>query len=220
MSKHISSSACAAAVLSLTVAMAQTAAQDTRTARADAQELTVTGCVARGTGANQAGQFMLNNAVASNMPTSQIGAVSNVDARAAGVEATGTVAGGVAQPSTTESDQTPATERGTHGAHGAVGTSGHEDPGPARRETGATGGRTDSRTSSSVAAHPSAPAYVLIAGRDTLSKWVGQRVEITGRIAGANHPTGPAGTTGTAPSAASTPRLQVTSVRPVPGNCL
>ena len=254
MSKRIVSSACAAAVLSFAVATAQTTTDQSRRqypttgstqgttrtqtqstprtptnrgARAEAQQVVISGCVARGTAANQAGQYLLNNAVMANIATGQIGAAGSVDVNGnvngGFVETTGTIAGGVTQTPGTENDQTPASERAA--TSGAVGTSGHEADNQTRRETGATGGRTSGTTAASADAHASAnpSSYMLVPGRTDLSMWVGQHVEVTGRVvsnAGGNRTTGTTGTTASAQSANAMARLQVISVRPIPGNCL
>jgi hypothetical protein len=224
MSKAIVSSACAAAVLSLTVAMAQTQTprtQTNRSPRADSPQVVISGCVARGTGANQAGQYLLNNAVMANAATGQIGAAGAVDVNGkVNTGFVGTTTGTIASDvrPTTESDETPARAATTEGA---VGTSGQT-----RRETGATGGRTSGTTTGSVDAHASAnpSSYMLVPGRTNLSMWVGQRVEVTGVVVsnagGDNRSTGTTGTTGSPQSANTMQRLQVVSVRPIPGNCL
>jgi len=297
MNKRIVSSACAAAVLSFTVAMAQTTSSQprgqnpttgstqgtertqtqTRTqtnrARPGTQQVVISGCIARGTAANQTGQYMLNNAMMSNnnqtaavAPGGSVNVSGNVSE--GGVEATGTVAGGVAQPTTTENDQTPATTRGANG--GTIGTSGrpiedqHTQAGQGNQSgqsgqttqsgqstqsgqttqsgrtttrqpdasqsgdqtrrgtaTGTAGTRSDTRTGSVDAHASTASSYMLVPGRTDLSMWVGQHVEITGRlVTTGNRTTGTTGTTGSAQSANNAQRLQVVSVRAVPGNCL
>jgi hypothetical protein len=65
---------------------------------------------------------------------------------------------------------------------------------------------------------------MLVPGRTNLSMWVGQHVEVTGVVVsnagGNNRSTGTTGTTGSPQSANTMQRLQVVSVRAIPGNCL
>lgn len=201
MSKRLVSSACAAAVLSFAVAMAQTTGTRVptdRANRADTKPVSILGCVARGTAANQAGQFVLNNASMSTAATGQVG-IGQVgpagSVGAGGIEAVGTLPGGVTGATSTDHPRTlePA----------PVGTSGREPEG----QIGQGGKAGQNRPVDAHETSGTATSYVLIPGRTNLSMWVGQRVEVTGTI-------------GSAPSAGSMPRLQVVSVRPVQGNCL
>lgn len=107
MSKRLVSSACAAAVLSFAIAMAQTAgtrAPADRANRADTKPVAILGCVARGTAANQTGQFVLNNASMSTGTTGQIGSAGSVGAD--GVEAVGIIPGGVTGATSTDHPRT------------------------------------------------------------------------------------------------------------------
>jgi hypothetical protein len=213
MKKRIVSSACAAAVLSLAIAMAQ--ATDTQgTGRTPpetrTQEIMITGCIARMTGANPPGQFVLNNALMSPKTAASVGT--------AVPEAI--IAGGVTRSTSTENPQAGITQ---NPEPGAVGTSGREPNDQTRRP-----GQAGQARRNGPADTPS--SYVLIAGRNDLSMWVGQRVEVTGTIVSSaggssandtrHRGTGTTGTTGSTPSATVMPRLQVQSVKAVQGNCI
>jgi len=104
MSKRLVSSACAAAVLSFAVAMAQTAGTRAPADRANTKPVAILGCVARGTAANQTGQFVLNNASMSTGTAGQVGSAGSVGA--GGVEAVGIIPGGVTGATSTDHPRT------------------------------------------------------------------------------------------------------------------
>jgi hypothetical protein len=87
----------------------------------------------------------------------------------------------------------------------------------ANSNTGATG--SDRATSRSSASTTAGSAYGLTASGTELAQHVGKRVEIVGSIeGGANAATGSVGTSGRT-SGDAMQRINVTSVRVVPGNC-
>jgi hypothetical protein len=217
MMKRIVSAACAASVLSLSMAAAQTGSTQTGTTQSGTQgnrtsapstpqETMLTGCIARGSGGTaQNGTFMLNNAQMGTGATASAGVSGSTSARS-GVSGSGT----------------GSTTAGTSGTASA--------------RTG------DSTTSTS--------SYMLVAGANqNLANYVGQRVEVRGRMVGnmadttRNTPSGNtsrAGESGSTASGSNSPgggstsaqaragnersannmsRFQVTSVRSVGGTC-
>ena len=235
MRKRIVTAACAASVLSLSLATAQTTntqsgAQGTRAnTAASQQDTTVVGCVARGAGGTtQNATFMLNNVQAGASATAAAGVGGSTSARS-GTSASGTAgttAGTGGTTATTGGSATSGT--GTDQNDSTAGSgSGQTTTATGQRPGNATGNATANtgNTSGNATAHTNSMSYMLVAGANqNLANYVGQRVEIRGRMVGdagenrANTSTPAAGASNER-TANNSSRFQVTSVRAIGGTC-
>ena len=215
MTKRIVTAACAASVLSLSIAGAQTTntpagAQGNRGGNAapQQQETTVVGCVARATGApTQNATFMLNNV--------QTGATANATAGVTGSTSAPAGASTSGTAGTTASGTSGSTASGTGRATDQGGSTAQDG---GRQSPAANGQRTAGNAQNST-------SYMLVAGANqNLANYVGQRVEIRGRLVGnaadnRQNGSAPSASTTNDRSANNTARFQVTSVRPAGGTC-
>ena len=223
MNKPMVGVTCAAAMFSLSIAAAQSGKTDSQpqSQTSTQQEMTLNGCVARGTTTGaQSATFMLNNAQATT-------------AAAPGATVGGSTSAGAGVSAGQTPSSNPAGTTGT--ASPRTGTSGRTDPTttrPAEPASSATPpvGTTSGNVSVGVSRTPS---YTLVAGANqNLANYVGQRVEVRGRVMGET-----AGTTGDVSAGASRSagssasasgasadrpamsRFQITSIRTISGTC-